>query len=173
MLFMGEEWAAGTPFQYFTDHQDPELAAAVSEGRRRDYGDVGWREDDLPDPQAYETFLQSRLQWEERALPEHGAMLEWYRILLSLRREFTAPESPGIGKVSSAADPKGTWLWMRRGHLLVAAALFGPARIPLQLASGSQILLTAGAAHETAETLNFPGAGIVVAWSAECGKDQK
>ena len=57
MIFMGEEWAATTPFQFFTDFEEPELAKAVTEGRRREFESHGWatgttcrtrRRDDLP-----------------------------------------------------------------------------------------------------------------------------
>jgi maltooligosyltrehalose trehalohydrolase len=51
MLFQGEEWAASTPWLYFTDHQDPDLGRAVSEGRRREFAAFGWKPDDIPDPQ--------------------------------------------------------------------------------------------------------------------------
>ncbi|MGZ3678250.1 MAG: malto-oligosyltrehalose trehalohydrolase, partial [Ktedonobacterales bacterium] len=51
MLFQGEEWGATTPFQYFTDHQDANLARAVSEGRRNEFAAFGWNPDDVPDPQ--------------------------------------------------------------------------------------------------------------------------
>jgi maltooligosyltrehalose trehalohydrolase len=51
MLFQGEEWAAFSPFQYFTDHEDAELGRLVSEGRRREFAAFGWNPDDIPDPQ--------------------------------------------------------------------------------------------------------------------------
>src|SRR5208337_3917332 len=56
MLFQGEEWGASTPFQYFTDHPEPELGKAVSEGRCREFAAFGWKPQDVPDPQAPETF---------------------------------------------------------------------------------------------------------------------
>ena len=170
MLFMGEEWAATTPFQYFTDHQDPDLAASVSEGRRRDYGDVGWKESDLPDPQSADTFIHSKLQWQEKDLPEHAAMLEWYRELLRLRRGFAAAGTPGLDQVTTAADHKGTWMWMRRGPLLVAAALFGPAQIPVTLGEEAAILTSAGAEVKRGGALDFAGAGVVVVY--EAGEDR-
>ena len=67
MLFQGEEWAASTPFLYFTDHDDPELGEAVSEGRRREFAAFGWSPEQVPDPQAPETFEASVLRWDERA----------------------------------------------------------------------------------------------------------
>ena len=56
MLFQGEEWGASTPFQYFTDHPEPDLAKAVREGRRKEFAAFGWKPEDIPDPQAPETF---------------------------------------------------------------------------------------------------------------------
>ena len=91
MVFMGEEWGARTPWLYFTDHPEPELAAAVRDGRRAEFGGHGWEELDggpveVPDPQDPATFTASVLDWSEPALPEHARLLEWYRVLLALRR---------------------------------------------------------------------------------------
>ena len=86
LLFQGEEWAASTPFRYFTDHRDPELARAVSEGRRREFADFGWRPEDVPDPQDPATFEVSRLDWSELDRAPHAEVLAWHRELLRLRR---------------------------------------------------------------------------------------
>ncbi len=90
MLFQGEEWAASTPFQYFTDHQDPELGEAVRYGRQHEFSAFGWNPEDVPDPQDRATFERSRLDWQELDKPEHREMLEWYRALIRLRREVSA-----------------------------------------------------------------------------------
>jgi maltooligosyltrehalose trehalohydrolase len=87
LLFMGEEWAASTPFCYFTDHQDPALAQAVRDGRRREFAAFGWKPEDIPDPQAVATFDASKLRWDERAHEPHASMLAFHRDLLALRRE--------------------------------------------------------------------------------------
>jgi maltooligosyltrehalose trehalohydrolase len=84
LLFMGEEYGERAPFQFFTSFGDPVIQRAVSEGRRREFANFGWR--DIPEPQAPETFLRSRLRWPQRA--ENIEMLGWYRSLLRLRREF-------------------------------------------------------------------------------------
>ena len=67
MLFMGEEWGADTPWQYFTDHIEPWLAQAVAEGRKAEFAAHGWDAADVPDPQDEATFLRSKLDWEQRA----------------------------------------------------------------------------------------------------------
>lgn len=71
LLFQGEEWGATTPFPYFTDHQDQELARRVSEGRQRAFAKFGWPREAMPDPQALDTFEAARLRWEEVAQPAH------------------------------------------------------------------------------------------------------
>jgi maltooligosyltrehalose trehalohydrolase len=82
LLFQGEEWSASSPFLYFTDHDDPELGAAVSEGRRREFAAFGWSPDDVPDPQDLATFERSVLAWDERGQGEHAELLDWYRRLI-------------------------------------------------------------------------------------------
>ncbi len=89
LLFQGEEWAASTPFLYFTDHADPGLGKAVAEGRRREFAAFGWR-GEVPDPQDAGTFERSKLDWDEVDEPYHRGMLEWYRGLIALRRRLPA-----------------------------------------------------------------------------------
>ena len=90
LLFQGDEWAASTPFLYFTDHE-PTLGSLVREGRRgefahwRAFRDPGLREH-IPDPQAERSFTGSRLRWEEREHPLHAPVLALYQALLAIRR---------------------------------------------------------------------------------------
>jgi maltooligosyltrehalose trehalohydrolase len=86
MLFQGEEWAATSPFQYFADHQDPELARMVSQGRRKEFSAFGWDPASIPDPEDPATFEASKLKWDETMQPGHAEMLEWYHTLIRLRR---------------------------------------------------------------------------------------
>lgn len=85
LLFQGEEWGASSPFQYFTDHADPKLGNAVSQGRRREFAAFGWLPEQVPDPQAPSTFEGSKLDWSELDDPLHRGILEWHRALLRLR----------------------------------------------------------------------------------------
>jgi maltooligosyltrehalose trehalohydrolase len=89
LLFQGEEWAASTPFLYFTDHADPGLGKAVAEGRRREFAAFGWR-GEVPDPQGAGAFERSKLDWDEVDEPYHRGMLQWYRGLIALRRRLPA-----------------------------------------------------------------------------------
>ncbi|HST24368.1 MAG TPA: alpha-amylase family glycosyl hydrolase [Gaiellaceae bacterium] len=79
LLFMGEEYGEQSPFQFFTDHIDPAIAEATREGRRREFAFAG----EVPDPQALETFENSKLSRQERP-----GMRELYTELLRLRREL-------------------------------------------------------------------------------------
>ena len=92
MLFMGQEWAARTPFLYFTDHRE-ELGALITEGRRREF--AGFAEfknetalEKIPDPQDEETFLRSKLAWDEPQAAPHSQVLALYTASLQLRRQI-------------------------------------------------------------------------------------
>ncbi|MGC4049593.1 MAG: hypothetical protein QM757_08785 [Paludibaculum sp.] len=92
LLFMGQEWGATSPFQFFTDHNE-QLGPLVSEGRRREFAHFPEFSGEearasIPDPQAEETFLRSKLDWCEIEEPAHQAMLRWYTRVLALRRQI-------------------------------------------------------------------------------------
>ncbi|MCI2956578.1 malto-oligosyltrehalose trehalohydrolase [Agromyces atrinae] len=92
LLFMGEEWAASTPWQYFTSHPEPDLGRAVVEGRTNEFARMGWDPALVPDPQDPETFRRSTLDWSEPGGEKHARMLDWYRRLTAIRRAVrTAP----------------------------------------------------------------------------------
>ncbi len=132
MLFMGEEWAAGTPWQFFTDHTDPELAEAVRRGRRREFAAHGWAEEDVPDPQDPATRDRSCLDWSEPDREPHARVLAWYRRLIALRHEQPDLTDPDLADTKVAHDERQRWLAFRRGDVRVAVNLGkDPARIPL------------------------------------------
>jgi maltooligosyltrehalose trehalohydrolase len=126
LLFQGEEWAASTPFQYMADHRDPELARAVSLGRRREFEAFGWPPDAVPDPQDPATLDRSRLDWTELDRAPHAAMLDWYRELIALRRAIPAlrnGERPGV-----RAELGAGWIAIDRPGVSLVANL-GPAPV--------------------------------------------
>jgi maltooligosyltrehalose trehalohydrolase len=132
MLFQGEEWAASTPFQYFSDHREPELAKAVREGRRKEFAAFGWKPEDVPDPQALETFDRSKLNWPESSHGHHAEMLAWHRLLIQLRRNEPALTDGELSHVSTRFDELARWLVLERGPIAVACNLSSQAeRIPL------------------------------------------
>lgn len=132
MLFMGEEWAAGTPWQFFTDHTDPELADAVRRGRRREFAAHGWAEEDVPDPQDPATRDRSCLDWDEPSREPHARVLAWYRALIALRGEQPDLTDPDLSDTKVVHDADARWLLVRRGDVRIAVNLGErPASIPL------------------------------------------
>jgi malto-oligosyltrehalose trehalohydrolase len=111
MLFMGEEWNARQPFQFFCDFHGP-LADDVRRGRREEFKRFPEfaepeRRERIPDPQAEQTFVDSKLRWEDRALPDHAAWLRWYQRLLAVRRAHIVPlirEIPHAGEWQVMGD---------------------------------------------------------------------
>jgi maltooligosyltrehalose trehalohydrolase len=99
MLFMGDEFAASTPFLYFCDF-GPELAEAVSNGRRSEFGGFAAFKDEaararIPDPNAESTFLASKLNWRERGARAHFERFSEVQQLLALRHKMIVPRLAG------------------------------------------------------------------------------
>jgi maltooligosyltrehalose trehalohydrolase len=95
LLFMGQEWAASTPFLYFTDHT-AELGRLVTAGRRAEFaGFTAFSGELVPDPQARATFERSKLHWDERLAPPHAGVVRLYRDLIGLRRRHPALHERG------------------------------------------------------------------------------
>ncbi len=100
MLFMGEEWAAGTPWQFFTSHPETDLALAVAAGRRREFAEHGWAASvEAPDPQDPATFDRSKLDWSEPYRPRHREMLAFYQRLIQLRKSRPEFSDPHLDRV--------------------------------------------------------------------------
>ncbi len=123
MLFMGEEWAASTPWQYFTDHTDRRLAEAVRKGRRDEFSSHGWDRDEVPDPQSDRTAEQSRLDWDEMDAEPHAALLRWYTDLIRLRREVPDLADPRLDRVRVEQDGTARTVVVHRGEHLVVVNL--------------------------------------------------
>lgn len=85
MFFMGEEYADQSPFYYFVSHSDENLIKAVQEGRKKEFEDFGFDEN-FPDPQSEDTFIQCKLRWENQHEGEHKIILNWHKELISLRK---------------------------------------------------------------------------------------
>ncbi len=145
MLFMGEEWAASTPWQFFTSHPEPELGKATAEGRIAEFEKMGWDPAVVPDPQDPETFSRSKLDWSEpypaesslavdadgpdpdeayehvdghamrKTDTDHTRMLELYRALLALRKQRPELTDPRLGLTSVDVDEVARTLVIRRG----------------------------------------------------------
>jgi 1,4-alpha-glucan branching enzyme len=95
LLFMGEEFGAKTPFLFFCDFEG-DLAKSVTEGRRNEFTRFAKFSSEetrsrIPDPNAEQTFVRSKLDWATINEPLHQDWTEFYRTLLSLRREHIIP----------------------------------------------------------------------------------
>ncbi|WP_433965836.1 malto-oligosyltrehalose trehalohydrolase [Tunturiibacter gelidiferens] len=140
MIFQGEEYAASTPFQYFADHEDPEMAKSVKNGRRGEFAAFGWNPEDIPDPEDVETFLRSKLNWEEVEQGRHGEMLDWYRRLIQLRHGSVALNDGAVGHVKATFDEKRRWLMFERGVVMVMCNL-GSEKVELPCVKRAALLL--------------------------------
>jgi maltooligosyltrehalose trehalohydrolase len=112
MIFMGEEWAASTPWQYFTSFEDAALGEAVRAGRYAEFASHGWSADDVPDPQDAATRERSVLDWSEAGSDAHARVLEWYRACIALRRSLIGAEPTRLADVSVRVDEAARWVVM-------------------------------------------------------------
>jgi maltooligosyltrehalose trehalohydrolase len=163
MLFMGEEWGAATPWQYFTDHTEPWLAEAVAQGRKAEFQGYGWGPADIPNPQDEQTFLRSKLDWAERERDPHLGILAWYQELITLRRARPELTDPRLDRVHADFDEDRRWLLVRRGRLRIAANLGqGTVRLPLgQPGTGVLAASNPGVAIKK-DTVTMPPAAFAV-----------
>jgi maltooligosyltrehalose trehalohydrolase len=151
LLFMGQEYDEPSPFQFFTSFNDPTIQQAVSQGRLREFANFGWTH--VPDPQDPSTFENSRLQWPQSAV--NLDMLDWYRRLLRLRREFIL--APNTGRTAQA-------FW--------AAANLLTVKVPAQSPRITIVAALPGDAHSTASTVAKPVAPITGDWTLKLENNQ-
>ena len=120
MLFQGEEWAASTPFQFFTSHPEPELGEATTAGRLTEFAQLGWDPTVVPNPQDPATLQRSKLDWSEAEKGMHVRVLAAYQRIIELRRSLPALTDPSFGSTSCTADEEARVFTMRRGDVLIA-----------------------------------------------------
>lgn len=141
LIFQGEEFAASSPFQYFADHDEPAMAMAVREGRKREFAAFGWNPDEIPNPDEPETFERSKLNWDEVHQGKHGEMLEWFRQLIRLRHQTPYLNDGDLNHIKVRFDEEKRWLTMDRGQMRVLCNL-GEEPVELENRSGYSLLLT-------------------------------
>jgi len=146
MIFQGEEFAASSPFLYFADHDDPELARAISEGRRKEHAaDGAW--DAIPDPESQESFDRSKLNWKEQEASSHAEMMQWYRSLIRLRQSSPSLLDGDLDKLEVRFDEAQGWLSVKRGlvHLFYN---FGESEVSVTGLTHGHLLLASDLAVE-------------------------
>jgi maltooligosyltrehalose trehalohydrolase len=160
LLFAGEEWAATSPFQYFTDHPDEALGAAVREGRRQEFPAFQRDGIEVPDPQAPATFERSQLDWAEREREPHASVLAWYRELIAYRTAHPAVHDGSRPAVT--LDEHEGWIAVAHGSTRLVANL-GPVERTVSLngpRSWRTVLASADGVIVDGAVLHLP------AWSA-------
>jgi maltooligosyltrehalose trehalohydrolase len=151
LLFMGQEWAASTPFLYFTHHHE-ELGRLITDGRRDEFSAFESfrdpkRREQIPDPQQRDTFDRSRLRWDELARQPHVSMLRLYQRLLGLRATL-APLQKATRDSYDVCVPDDETIVVRRTsedeHVLVAVRLAGTGRCTITSPTSTswQVVLT-------------------------------
>jgi maltooligosyltrehalose trehalohydrolase len=164
MLFEGEEWNASTPFLYFTDHQDADLAEAVRKGRRREFAHFVANVAEIPDPQARETFERSKLAWDELDRGEHREIFEWYRRLIRLRRCVRDFENGRLDLDAVTFDENARWISVKRGQSVVICNFASTSqRVPVANASRLDIALASkSAVRIDGDTIDLPPVAIAI-----------
>jgi maltooligosyltrehalose trehalohydrolase len=154
MLFMGEEWGASTPWQFFTSHPEPDLGKVTAEGRIIEFEKMGWDPEVVPDPQDPETFARSKLRWDELCGGVHARLLALHRELIRLRREVPALTDPRFATVHCAFDEHARWFRLDREGVSVVLNFAQEERdVPVV---GSGILLRTGAAELLDAAVRLP-----------------
>ena len=141
LLFMGEEYGETAPFLYFTSFDDPDLAAAVREGRKKELG-THYSESEFADPQARDTFERCKLDWSKTAISPHGEILRLYRDLISLRQQHPALANCRKDLTEIQFDEQAKWLVMKRADPSGSEAL-----LVCNFSSEAQSIPAAGSAH--------------------------
>jgi maltooligosyltrehalose trehalohydrolase len=160
LLFMGEEWGSAAPFQYFTDHQEPELQAAVRDGRRQEFAAFGWDPAEVPDPGDAATLERSRPDWAERTRGQHAELFDWYRRLLVLRGESAGASSGPLSNTRVRYDEAEGWLEFTRGSLVVCCQFRAGARrwrLPKQ-----RVVAASGEVRQLGELSEIDGPCVLI-----------
>ena len=162
MLFQGEEWAASTPFQFFTSHPEEELGRLTAEGRIAEFARHGWDPDVVPDPQDPQTFERSKLDWSELGSARGHRMLEVYRALARLRREHPELTDPAFDRTRCSVDEKARFFTMTRGDLVVLVN-FGDQPMATEVGDVELLFETEAGVDVTGRVVTLPAhAGALV-----------
>jgi maltooligosyltrehalose trehalohydrolase len=121
MIFMGEEWGARTPWQFFTSHPEPELADLIRTGRFSEFAAMDWDLSAVPDPQDPATFERSKLNWAELDSERSAQLLELNQRLIRLRRDHPDLTDPRFDHSTTSSDHLRGWLLVERGQMIIVA----------------------------------------------------
>ncbi len=169
MIFMGEEWAASTPWQFFTAFEDEALAEAVRIGRRAEFGSHGWSEAEVPDPQDPATRDRSVLDWSQPGQRDHARVLQWYAACIRLRRDLLGRGPTRFVDVRVEVDEDARSVVMahrpagRSAYAVVANLAERPQDVPVPGGPGTLLLAwDPDATAVGAETVTLPAGAAAV-----------
>ena len=126
------------------------MAKSVKKGRQSEFAAFGWNPEEIPDPESAETFLRSKLNWEEIHKGRHEEMLDWYRKLIQLRRGSVSLNDGAVGHVRATFDEKRRWLMFERGAVTVMCNL-GSEKVEIPHSRRGQLLLASKVEVEVKE----------------------
>ncbi|SDT28746.1 maltooligosyl trehalose hydrolase [Friedmanniella luteola] len=162
MIFMGDEWGASTPWQFFTSHPEHELGEAVAKGRLEEFADMEWDTSDVPNPQDPETFTRSKLDWAETTTGDHARLLELTTELLRIRRSHPDLTDPRFDHGRATSDDDGGWLKLERGAVVVVAN-FSATPSEVEAGGGAlETLVTVGDVSTEGDLVRLAGHSAVV-----------
>jgi maltooligosyltrehalose trehalohydrolase len=162
MIFMGEEWGADTPFQFFSFMPDAELREAIRRGRYAEFAEHGWDNTDVPDPNDEQTFLRSQLDWSEPGTEPHATLLRIYRKLIALRKCRPELSDPRLDQLAVDVDVDARTLVLHRGALRVAVNLNSqPVTVVLD-GQPTQVLLASEKATAAQDSVRLDGESFAV-----------
>jgi maltooligosyltrehalose trehalohydrolase len=165
MLFMGEEFAASSPFLYFADHDDDEMRRLVAEGRKRDFALFGFG-DDVPNPEEVETFERSKLKWEEINEGKHAEMLGWVKALIKLRRCTVALNDGSMQHLMVSSDEGKLTLVLQRDEARIVLNL-GSESYGFELLESEELRLVSREGLEATDNkMELPGMTMAVLMSS-------
>ena len=151
MIFMGEEWGASTPWQFFTSHPEPELAELIRGGPAR-----GVRPDGAGTPATYPTrrtrrpSTASKLDWSELEQPRHAELLAFTTRLMEIRRTYPDFTDPRFDQGRSISDDEAGWLLIQRGEIVMVIN-FSDQPTEVGLDSPLESVITVGKTELSAE----------------------
>ncbi|MGH3946064.1 MAG: malto-oligosyltrehalose trehalohydrolase [Pseudonocardiaceae bacterium] len=162
MIFMGEEWGAATPFQFFSFMPDAALRETIRHGRYAEFAEHGWDDADVPDPNDEQTFLRSRLDWSEPGSVPHAALLHLYRELIALRKGRPELSDPRLDRLTVDVNVDARTLVLHRGALRVVVNLGAqPVTVALD-GQPTEVLLSSGHVTTAQDSVLLDGESFAV-----------
>ncbi len=162
MIFMGEEWGASTPWQFFTSHPEPELGEIVAKGRVEEFAQMDWDISTVPNPQDPSTFTNSKLNWDEVSGGSHAELLDFYRRVIEVRRTYPDLTDPRFDRSAASCSDEDGWLMVQRGEIVMVVN-FSESATEVPLPGPASTVLEVGSADISGDTAKLGAHSAVVA----------